>query len=211
MLEWLSVCSEVQMISIQPSWCRCHPIISCYIRLSPGKEAVKWVSVTVKHNNQNQHTRMHNCFTAIIQVNLCGPAWHGSATGRALDFAISRSRVQILLQATLRNNLGQVVYTYVPLPPSSITWYRPKDGDALRLGRSPQAWRKVMAAYHWVDDLRAAGWLPVHRDQLRAQRLVSSMGKPLPFIFTCVGQHPTILKNVAEATSYWLRASAERK
>jgi len=28
-----------------------------------------------------------------------------------------------------------------------------------------------------VDDLRSpAGWLPVHRDQLRAQRSVSSMG-----------------------------------
>jgi len=30
-----------------------------------------------------------------------------------------------------------------------------------------------------VDDLRS----PVHRDQLRAQRSVSSMGKPLPFLF----------------------------
>ena len=61
--------------------------------------------------------------------------WRGSATGRALDFAISRSRVQILLEATLRNNLGQVVYTYVTLSPSSITWYWPEGGDALRLGR----------------------------------------------------------------------------
>jgi len=60
--------------------------------------------------------------------------WRGSATGRALDFAISRLRVQILIEATLRNNLGQVVYSYVPLSPSSITWYRPKSGDALRLG-----------------------------------------------------------------------------
>ena len=32
------------------------------------------------------------------------------------------SRVQILLEATLRNNLGQVVHTYVPLSPNSITW-----------------------------------------------------------------------------------------
>ena len=45
-------------------------------------------------------------------------------------------RVQILLEAiTLRDNVGQVVHTYVPLSPSSITWYRPKGGDALRLGR----------------------------------------------------------------------------
>ena len=48
--------------------------------------------------------------------------------------AINRSRVQILLEATLRNNLGQVVHAYVPLSPSSITWYRPKGSDALRLG-----------------------------------------------------------------------------
>ena len=27
------------------------------------------------------------------------------------------------------------VYTYVPLSPNSITWYQPKGGDALRLGR----------------------------------------------------------------------------
>jgi len=40
-----------------------------------------------------------------------------------------------ILEATLRNNLGQVVHTYVPLSPSSITWYRPKGGDALQLGR----------------------------------------------------------------------------
>jgi len=44
-----------------------------------------------------------------------------------------------------------------------------------------------MAAYRRVDNLRSpAGWLPVHRDQLRAQRSVSSMGKPLPLPFTVI-------------------------
>ena len=81
--------------------------------------------------------------------------WRGGATGKAFGLAINRSQVQILLEVTMRNNLGQVVYTYVPLSPSSITWYWPKGGDALRLGRQPQAWRKVMAAYRRVDDLRS--------------------------------------------------------
>ena len=56
---------------------------------------------------------------------------------KAFGLAISRSRFQILLEATLRNNLRQVVHTYAPLLPSSITWYtyRPMGGDALRLGR----------------------------------------------------------------------------
>ena len=53
----------------------------------------------------------------------------------SVGLAISRLRVQILLEATLRNNLGQVVQTYVPLSPSSVTWYQPKSGDALQLGR----------------------------------------------------------------------------
>ena len=61
--------------------------------------------------------------------------WRGGATGKAFGLAINRSQVQILLEVTLPNNLGQVVYTYVPLSPSSITRYRPKGGDALRLGR----------------------------------------------------------------------------
>jgi len=43
--------------------------------------------------------------------------------------AINRSWVQILLAAKLRDNLEQVVHTYVPLSPSSITCYRPKGGD----------------------------------------------------------------------------------
>jgi len=75
----------------------------------------------------------------VRSLNNCPFAWRwrGSATGIALDLRSvdSRSRVQILLVATLRNNLGQFVHTYVPLSPSSITWYRPKGGDSLRLGR----------------------------------------------------------------------------
>jgi len=39
-----------------------------------------------------------------------------------------------------------------------------------------------MAAYRQVDDLWSpAGWLPIHRDQVWAQRSVSNMGKHLPF------------------------------
>ena len=61
--------------------------------------------------------------------------YHAWRNGYSIGLAISRSLVQILLETTLRNNLGQVVHTYVSLSTSSITWYRPKGGDALRLGR----------------------------------------------------------------------------
>ena len=61
--------------------------------------------------------------------------WRGGVTGKAFGLAISRLQVQILLEAMLRNNLRQVVYTCVPLSPSSITWYQPKGGDAVWLGR----------------------------------------------------------------------------
>ena len=73
-------------------------------------------------------------FDMLIMAALCNRVarW---CNGKAFGLAISRSQVQILLEATLRNDLRQVVYTYVFLSPSSITWYRPKGGDALRLGR----------------------------------------------------------------------------
>jgi len=35
-LAWLSVWSEVQMICIWSSWCQCHPIISCFIKIRSG-------------------------------------------------------------------------------------------------------------------------------------------------------------------------------
>jgi len=54
----LSVWSEVQMICIWSSWCHCHPIMSCFIKIKigltflvlsypgcPDMYAVKWVSV----------------------------------------------------------------------------------------------------------------------------------------------------------------------
>jgi len=36
MLVWLSVWSEVQMICIWSSWCYCHPVISCFIKIQNG-------------------------------------------------------------------------------------------------------------------------------------------------------------------------------
>ena len=87
----------------------------------------------------------------------------------------------------LHNNLGQVVHTYVPLSPSSITWYWSKDVNWCSSARkvtaglaesndslSPEGWLKKSPA----------GWLPVHRVQLRAQRSVTSMGELyiLPYI-----------------------------
>ena len=61
--------------------------------------------------------------------------WRGGAKGKAFGLAINRSQVQLLLEVTLRNILWQVVYTYVPLSPSSITWSPPNSSDAVRLGR----------------------------------------------------------------------------
>jgi len=60
-----------------------------------------------------------------------------------------------------------------------------------------------MAAYRRVDDLRSpAGWLPLHRDQLRAQRSVSSMEKPLPFSLYFSYQRYVVQLYIAEQTEY---------
>jgi len=56
-LAWLSVWIEMQMICIWSSWCHCHPVINCFIKIRicltflvlaypgfPGKEAIKQAS-----------------------------------------------------------------------------------------------------------------------------------------------------------------------
>ena len=35
-LAWLSVWNKVQMIRIWSSWCHCHPIISCFVKVQIG-------------------------------------------------------------------------------------------------------------------------------------------------------------------------------
>ena len=54
--------------------------------------------------------------------------------GRASDLR-SRGRGFESRPGTRCKNLGQVSHTYVPLSPSSISWYWPKGGDARRLRR----------------------------------------------------------------------------
>ena len=61
--------------------------------------------------------------------------WRNGITGRALDLQSTGCGFKSYSGQKLRNNLGQVVHTYVPLSPSSITWNRPRGGDALQLGR----------------------------------------------------------------------------
>jgi len=109
---------------------------SKHVSLTPKSSLPEQVArKTTKREPVNLENGHQNGDEGDNMIALWHTGWRGGATRKAFGLAISRSRVQILLEATLRNNLRQVVYTYVPLSPSSITWYRPKNGDALRLGR----------------------------------------------------------------------------
>ena len=55
--------------------------------------------------------------------------------GRAFDLRSTGGGFKSYLGQKVHNNLGQVVHTYVPLSPSSITWYQPRGSHALQLGR----------------------------------------------------------------------------
>ena len=64
------------------------------------------------------------------------------ATGRALDLRSTGCWFKSYSGQKLHNNLGHVVHAYVPLSPSSITWYQPTGGDAVRMGRNHRPGRK---------------------------------------------------------------------
>jgi len=66
----------------------------------------------------------------------------------------------------LLNNLGHVVHTYVPLSPSRE--YQSRDGDVLQL----ETVTAGLPESNGMTRESPAGLLSVHRDQLRAQRLL---------------------------------------
>ena len=76
MLAWLPTWSKVQMTSIWSIWRRCHPIISCFVKIQTGlsflmpaypgcpeKGGVKQVSVclSVLSRAEHQHDHLHFC------------------------------------------------------------------------------------------------------------------------------------------------------
>ena len=90
-----------------------------------------WSSVSPNHRKIPKwlSAEAHR-FTAIgARPMLLFHAIIGGATGRALDLRSTGQRgFKSYSGQKLRNNLGQVVHTYVPLSPSSITWNRPRGG-----------------------------------------------------------------------------------
>ena len=70
-------------------------------------------------------------YAVIIGLLLCGSVaeWLGRWT---CDQQVASSNPGL---SAIECNPGQVVNIHVPLSPSSIIWYQPMGGDALRLGR----------------------------------------------------------------------------
>jgi len=112
-LAWLSVWSEVQMICIWSSWCHCHPIISCFIKIQigltflvlaytgcPGKEPIKWMSVCpvlAWSFCQFQHCRLALCL--YWQVD--------GVTGREVSYAELETMVAKVSSSLVRLGLVQ--------------------------------------------------------------------------------------------------------
>jgi len=82
-LAWLSAWNKVQMICIWSTWCRCHPIIFCFIKIQihltvmvpaypgcPGKEAVKQMSVCL-------YMPVTSCMCACIVAGQWSRWWWG--------------------------------------------------------------------------------------------------------------------------------------
>ena len=119
--------------------------------------------------------------------------WHGGATGRALDLRSTGRGFKSYSGQKLRNNLGQVVHTYVPVPkhynlvPAKDRWCSVAGKVTAGLAESngslpPGGWLIV-----------TCGWLPVHRDQLRAQCSVT-VWEAFTFFTTLVSVKPLCFK-----------------
>ena len=82
-----------------------------------------------------QQKWLHYLRKQLLLQLLLAVRWQGGAMGTALGLQSTGRGFKYYSGQKLRNNLGQAVHTYVPLSPSSITWYQPSGSDALQLGR----------------------------------------------------------------------------
>ena len=131
---WLRLHYQVNKCQTQQT----HTLFTCVRQMTEQNLQFKYDNWYMRCTAFNRHFRQSICYVSndehkIMESSQTQVAWWRN--GYNVGLAINRSRDQILLGAMLRNNLGQVVHTYVPLSPSSITWYSPKGSDALRLGR----------------------------------------------------------------------------
>ena len=82
---------------------------------------VIFIAVTAEHNSDFFLSGSLRCGSVV--------EWLGS---RTCDQQVEGSNPS---RRNAECNPGKVVYTHVPLSPSSIIWYQPMSGDARQLGR----------------------------------------------------------------------------
>jgi len=137
-LAWLSVWSEMQMICIWSSWCYCHPISSCFIKIligltflvldypgCPGKEAVKHgclyvcLSVCLRYYNNNRF------------MALCPrlPGWAGTKRNTHPPTILISNLYQLLPSTTIHSILPVQItcltiflHNFSPCPLWSTSW-----------------------------------------------------------------------------------------
>ena len=96
--------------------------------------------------------RRHGHLYSSVRGGLGGAVAYWQGVG----LAIQESRVRGLAATLLRNNLGPVVHTLLPLSPSSIIWYQRKLGSkqAYRVVHQPVSRGLAVFADAWLS-----GWL----------------------------------------------------
>jgi len=91
----------------------------------------------------------------------------------------------------LHNNFGQVVHTYVPLSPSSITWYWSKDGDVSSTRKVTAGLAESNGSLLPVDNLVICGLTACTPGSAAGPMLGNKYGRTLPFLLHIV--HDTVL------------------
>jgi len=125
--HWCMLCYEIlwverlQLHQYRPPLC-----VFCHWKFVRRQRLCHCILTAHLYTTPHQRSRYIHC------IDL---RWYSGTMGRALDVWSKGRGFKSYSGQTLCKNLRQVVHIYVPLSPSTITWYWPRGGDALWPGR----------------------------------------------------------------------------
>jgi len=148
-----------------------------------------------------------DCHVRVVYLIMCKPTtllvWLGGRVVRMLDQQVTSSNPGL---SAMECNTGQVVNKHVPPSPSSIIWYQPMSGDALRWECNRRSGFALAMRHRQFSGITTYGLMALEREMstLPIPSRSTAQFTLLPYCMLCcmfcyTTRPPSIIRSCARA------------